>query len=531
MSSHPIAFMSYVRMDDAHESGRLSQFRERLSGEVRMQTGEEFEIFQDRNDIKWGQQWEERIIRTLDAATFLIPVITPAFFKSPACREEFERFLKREEQLGRADLILPLYYVDCPVLSIEARREKDSIAKVIAARQYADWRELRFEPFTTPVVCRQLAAMAKQIVEALELDEPSVHSATRPTGIALLPERSSDKIEASFLLEISERRSGPSPKTKVPTLVVDAFHRGDYVTLTEALKAAKPGTRILERPGLYREGVVIDKPVEIVGDGERADIVIEATGKSVILFQCSMGRVANLTLRQVGGGNWFGVDIAQGRLDLEECDITSQSLSCVAIHDRADPRLRRNIIHDGEESGVYVYANGMGTLEDNEIFRNASDGISIDDASNPVIRGNSIHDGKNGVGIRFNGQGVLEDNEIFRNTSHGIVMMDNGTNPILRRNKIYGSQSIGVFFGWHSHGLLEENEIFSNHSAGVAIFGDSYPILRRNRIFKNESENIWVRLGGGGTFEENDLRGNARGAWDIEADCESKVIRKGNIED
>ena len=55
MSNNPIAFMSYVRMDDAHENGRLSQFRERLSGEVRMQCGEEFEIFQDRNDIAWGQ--------------------------------------------------------------------------------------------------------------------------------------------------------------------------------------------------------------------------------------------------------------------------------------------------------------------------------------------------------------------------------------------------------------------------------------------------------------------------------------------
>lgn len=71
--------MSYVRMDDAHENGRLSQFRERLSGEVRMQTGESFEIFQDRNDIKWGQQWEERINGTLDAVTFLIPIITSAY--------------------------------------------------------------------------------------------------------------------------------------------------------------------------------------------------------------------------------------------------------------------------------------------------------------------------------------------------------------------------------------------------------------------------------------------------------------------
>ena len=31
-----------------------------------------------------------------------------------------------------------------------------------------------------------------------------------------------------------------------------------------------------------------------------------------------MGRVANLTLRQMGSGQWDGVDISQGRLDLED---------------------------------------------------------------------------------------------------------------------------------------------------------------------------------------------------------------------
>ena len=51
----PIAFMSYVRFQDAHDDGRLTKFRERLSTEVRVHTGEEFPIFQDRNDIEWGQ--------------------------------------------------------------------------------------------------------------------------------------------------------------------------------------------------------------------------------------------------------------------------------------------------------------------------------------------------------------------------------------------------------------------------------------------------------------------------------------------
>src|ERR1700759_5585394 len=99
--------MSYVRLDDHHENGRVTELRSRLAGEVRMQLGEQFSIFQDRNDVSWGQQWQQRIEDAIDATTFLIPIITPGFFKSPACREEVERFLTRENRLGRSDLILP----------------------------------------------------------------------------------------------------------------------------------------------------------------------------------------------------------------------------------------------------------------------------------------------------------------------------------------------------------------------------------------------------------------------------------------
>ncbi len=56
-SRSPMAFMSYVRLMDKHDFGRVTEFQERLSAEVEVQTGAEFPIFQDRNDIKWGQNW------------------------------------------------------------------------------------------------------------------------------------------------------------------------------------------------------------------------------------------------------------------------------------------------------------------------------------------------------------------------------------------------------------------------------------------------------------------------------------------
>jgi hypothetical protein len=176
----PIAFMSYTINDDKHDSGNLTRFRERLSGEVQIQTGEEFVIFQDRKDILWGQNWKERIEDSLDAVTFLIPIITPRFFNSPYCREELQRFLEREQKLKRNDLILPIYYVSCPLLEDEAKRATDKMAQVIAARQYADWRGLRHKPQTSRDVKETISELARHIRDALERSED-----TRPLHQAL----------------------------------------------------------------------------------------------------------------------------------------------------------------------------------------------------------------------------------------------------------------------------------------------------------------------------------------------------------
>ncbi len=166
--------------------------------------------------------------------------------------------------------------------------------------------------------------------------------------------------------------------------------------------------------------------------------MVQATGETALLFKTTMGRVTNLTLQQMGGGrNWYGVDIAQGRLELEECNITSQSDACVVIHGGADPLLRRNHIHDGKKSGVFVYDNGQGVLEDNDIFGNSLSGMFITEGGNPTLRHNRIN--KNGywaVWVYNGGGGTIEDNDL-RDNAKGAwnISPDSDPNLIRSRNK------------------------------------------------------------------------------------------------
>ena len=258
MPGQPAAFMSYVRFNDQHDDGQLTQFRERLSAEIQVQTGEEFLIFQDRDHIAWGQAWQQRIHEALDAVTLLVAIITPSFFRSKACRAEVERFLERERELRRQDLILPLYYVSTPELDEPTRRDADELARVLASRQFADWRELRFEPFTSPVVRKAIEQLANRMRDTFWFPPPDVSASTGKSR--QVAGSNTEPIKSATMVKVTG-------KTEPPTHVVDAYERGDYATIGAAIAAAGPGDRILVRPGLYQEGLVIDKPLEVLGDG------------------------------------------------------------------------------------------------------------------------------------------------------------------------------------------------------------------------------------------------------------------------
>ena len=491
-----VAFLSFASSDFQHDEGGVPEFRERLAEEVSMHTGQELSIFQDRDDVLWAQVWKERVEETVDGAAFLIAFITPRFFSSPQCRSELRTFLEREKKLDRNDLILPLYYVRCPLLHEDERLKDDQLARDFDARhgeEYIDWRDLRFEPFTSPEVGKRLQDVAIRIHSALA--QPQLPSRILPINIARVSELTKSlwaRTQATFPSS-RQIESGAGPDETMgdlevdsspPTRLVDPMGRGDHVTINEAIKEAASGDRILVRPGLYQEALVIDKPLEIIGDGDLQDIVLQAVGANAVLFKTTMGRVANLTLRQLNGGEWFCVNAVQGRLFLEDCDITSRSLACVAISGGADPRLRRNQIHGSKQSGVLVYDNGLGTLEDNEIFRNGLSGVEVKTGGSPTLHG----------------------------------------------NRIYENQESGVYIYDDGQGRLVDNDIFRNARAGMRIGNSGRPILRKNRISQNGIVAIWSPLKGGGDIEGNDLRGNAYGAWKVSADSDPLLRRDGNLE-
>jgi hypothetical protein len=434
-----------------------------------------------------------------------------------------------------------------------------------------------------------LARLARRLQDNLAMEAAAAKWAVNSWALAL------GVISSAELLVLEQGESEPAPKSvAVPAsagalasqnrqrhaaeIIVSVAGDGDFTSLALALSAAMPGARLRVRPGLYRESLVLDKMVEIIGEGARAEITLASANASCLLMQTDEASVRGLTIYQESGktneASFFAVDIAQGRLTLEDCDITSRALSCVGIHNETtDPMIRRCRIHTGADGGVYFFAGAGGMLEDCDIYANANVGIGITERANPVIKRCAVSAGKHaGVVSWKGGLGVLEECEISGNAKADVGVSEEAELTIQRcqihgggnsgifvhqgghasltecdiyrhaepevavslrgrlvalRCRIHEGKSSGVFVGAEGMVNLERCNVYGNAEAGVGVYTGGVAALRECHINHNGGVAVRVEDGGAAGVEGCDLTENAGGAWEVgpEAEVESRNNR------
>ncbi|CAL9520676.1 toll/interleukin-1 receptor domain-containing protein [Streptomyces sp. enrichment culture] len=176
INGDPAGFWSYTHRDDEIEDGRIKRLAKKIANEFEGITAEELDVFLDKKDIKWGDEWRKRIDNALTGSTFFMPIVTPRFFKSEECRREILTFAGHAKSLGLEELLLPILYFDVPQL--KDPNPGDEVMTLVAQRQYEDWTKLRLEDEDSPEYRKAVNRLAARLVEILErtaeVDPPPV---------------------------------------------------------------------------------------------------------------------------------------------------------------------------------------------------------------------------------------------------------------------------------------------------------------------------------------------------------------------
>lgn len=383
--------------------------------------------------------------------------------------------------------------------------------------------------------------------------------------------------------------SGVSTKQQESqTLIVDADRdsSAQYRTIYDAVNAARDGDRILVRPGKYnarnridpqagyRYGpILLNKRVEIIGDGPRGEIIVgEAADEGCFRMQTKQATLRNLTLENPYRSN-YAIEVIVGQLLVEDCSITSKGLAGVSIKGpMSEVTLKSCDVFGSNEGGVFVHNRALAHIEDCNIYSNRFSGVEVRDGGQVLIRGSKIHDGNSfGVFFNTNGLGRVEDCDIFKNaksnvlvengkgivqggqlheseqcgllvingqaTAEGCDIFNNGlsnvefrdkANGTLRQCKIHKATRNGLYVYDQACVEVEACDVFENGMDGVEIKTAGNPTIRRSKINRNAYQAIWVHDNGKATVEDCDLTGNERGSWLIESG--GQVSKKNNQE-
>jgi len=74
----------------------------------------------------------------IDHTNFLVPMVSPNYVLSKHCLHELERFMERERDQERDDLIIPMTFVMLDIVDTSSL----AIVENLLRRQYVDWTNL-----------------------------------------------------------------------------------------------------------------------------------------------------------------------------------------------------------------------------------------------------------------------------------------------------------------------------------------------------------------------------------------------------
>lgn len=348
-----------------------------------------------------------------------------------------------------------------------------------------------------------------------------------------------------------------------------------FKTIGEALDKAADGTRILIEPGIYKERVIVTRPLEIVGKGDPKKIIIAYGGAPALSIRSPYAVISGLTIRDLGNSQndrYTSIDINQGWSVLTGCIIESQSMAGLGVHNRGtQPRINQCTFSDCAQIGALFYKEAGGLVESSRFANSGTVGIAVRGAANPKVKKCQFLGGAGAIVVYSKGFGEFEDCVSISTTRASVAILSK-SKPIFRRCKVLKSGAGSVLAMGQSEGLFEECEIvesalagiearqgslltfkkctirsgagagafiydnalgtftscrfYENQGSGLEVRDKGRILLNSNLIIKNGGPGIWVYMEGQARVNNTDLRGNSGGS--VKDDKSANIRGKGN---
>jgi WD40 repeat protein len=251
-------------------------------------------------------------------------------------------------------------------------------------------------------------------------------------------------------------------------------------SIQRAIDNAKPGEIVCVRAGTYQEGLTINKPITLRGEGQ---------GRVTIVGSISVTNAVNVTLQgfTLQGGRGLVV-FNSSSVTLIDLAVIGSEAAGVMVNN-SSVQVSQCLISGNKLQGMLVALNSSVVLASTDITKNGGDGLAASD-SNAEIRGSRVTENQ-GVGMRLNNSSVQ-----------------------VSQSLISGNKLQGVLVALNSSVALASTDITKNGGDGLAVSA-SKAEMRLNFITENQGCGVKAEgatLTGGSNVIRENAGGNLCGA-------------------
>lgn len=315
-------------------------------------------------------------------------------------------------------------------------------------------------------------------IETAAIDHSAAFSAELPTHLSASTARNGEPQTSSSTAHLvssgdttdarSSDSDGNSPVSPArptwirrPTSGKSLHVPGEFASIRAAVDAAEAGDTIKIAPGDYREPIVIDKPISLVGSGPLATRLHGLDKTLITDFAVKIRRNCDAAIAELTVGDGYRGIVVEpsGRLDVRHTYITDNTRDGIYMESgRGDVHtylyMERCLV-SGTADGV-DFMGGQGFLLDCIFRDNSDDGVDFDGDAGVVVYGCVFSNNRDdGIEVRLKQRTYIYsiDNVFDQNGEDGFEVIDTFLpeggiyNVIsLQNNRFYENRRYGISF-------------------------------------------------------------------------------------
>ena len=283
---------------------------------------------------------------------------------------------------------------------------------------------------------------------------------------------------------VSGMDEGGVPEVKVmgSTIVVDGAGGGDYTHIQWAVDNASEGDTIHVRAGTYRENIVLNKSINLIGAGRYNTTIV-----GVWTFDDTSNCI-RITADRV---NVCGFNVTH----IHDWDKGISHERGILVENANHCLLNDITCWNNEEDGILLHMSNNCTISNSNLSRN-SYGILLSESNNNTINNNTYSDNFEGIRLVNSNHNNISNNIVNSSRHIGIELQGaliNNTKltvkNTLSNNIISNSYSYGIYLNYVENNILRNNTC-SFCSVGISLESATNTFIFGNILQDNSYDGI-----------------------------------------